>query len=200
MYCLFCSVYFCVVACIVCFILCIFVLFYVLSVLFYVFLCCFMYCLFVLCIFLLFFFLFFFSLYFCVVLCIVCFVLCIFVLLYIVCFVSFCLLFVCICVLYYCHGMANQLQLNISYHACHIDKRIAKLRHLQSHKINLTPEQSMKAQWGSRGTRCWWCSWLRHCAASRKVTDSIPYGLTGVFHWHNLCSSTRVLRPTHPLT
>ena len=63
--------------------------------LFYVFLCCFMYfCLFYvfLCCFM----------YFCVVLCIVC-------------FVSFSVLFVCICVLYYCHRVATQLQLNI-YH------------------------------------------------------------------------------------
>jgi len=43
------------------------------------------------------------SMYFCVVLCIVC-------------FVSFSVLFVCICVLYCCHRMATQLQLNISYH------------------------------------------------------------------------------------
>jgi len=41
--------------------------------------------------------------YFCVVLCIVC-------------FVSFSVLFACICVLNYCHWLANQLQLNISYH------------------------------------------------------------------------------------
>jgi len=34
----------------------------------------------------------------------------------IVCFVSFSVLFVCICVLYYCHRVATQLQLNISYH------------------------------------------------------------------------------------
>jgi hypothetical protein len=40
---------------------------------------------------------------FCVVLCIVC-------------FVSFSVLFVCICVLYDCHRVATQLQLNISYH------------------------------------------------------------------------------------
>ena len=36
--------------------------------------------------------------------------------LFIVCFVSFSVLFVCICVLYYCHRVATQLQLNISYH------------------------------------------------------------------------------------
>ena len=41
--------------------------------------------------------------YFCVVLCIVC-------------FVSFSVLFVCKCVLYYCHRVATQLQLNISHH------------------------------------------------------------------------------------
>jgi hypothetical protein len=34
----------------------------------------------------------------------------------IVCFVSFSVLFVCIRVLNYCHRMATQLQLNISYH------------------------------------------------------------------------------------
>jgi hypothetical protein len=41
---------------------------------------------------------------FCVVLCI--------------CFVSFSVLFVCKCVLYYCQRVATQLQLNISYHKC----------------------------------------------------------------------------------
>jgi hypothetical protein len=30
-----------------------------------------------------------------------------------------------------------------------------------------------------------WRSWLRHCATSRKVAGSIPYGLIGIFHWHN---------------
>jgi len=40
--------------------------------------------------------------YFCVVLCIVC-------------SVTFSVLFVCVCVLYYCHPVATQLQLNISY-------------------------------------------------------------------------------------
>jgi len=40
--------------------------------------------------------------YFCVVLCIVC-------------FVSFSVLFVCICVLHDCHQVATQLRLNLSY-------------------------------------------------------------------------------------
>jgi hypothetical protein len=30
--------------------------------------------------------------------------------------VSFSVLFVCVCVLYYCHRVATQLQLNISHH------------------------------------------------------------------------------------
>jgi hypothetical protein len=34
-----------------------------------------------------------------------------------ICFVSFCVLFMCKCVLYYCHRVATQMQLtNISYH------------------------------------------------------------------------------------
>ena len=49
---------------------------------------------------------------FCVVLCIIC-------------FVSFCVLCVCKCVLYFCHRVRTQLQLNISYTisyhiSCHI--------------------------------------------------------------------------------
>jgi hypothetical protein len=34
----------------------------------------------------------------------------------IVCFVSLSVLFACICVLYYCHRVATEYQLNISYH------------------------------------------------------------------------------------
>jgi hypothetical protein len=45
---------------------------------------------------------------------------CIFCVLCIVCFVSFSVLFVCICVLYYCHLVATQLQLNISYYISYI--------------------------------------------------------------------------------
>jgi hypothetical protein len=45
--------------------------------------------------------------YFCVVLCIVC-------------FVTFPVLFVCICVLNYCHRVATPLQLNISYHISNV--------------------------------------------------------------------------------
>jgi len=36
---------------------------------------------------------------------------------------SFSVLFVCICVLYYCHRVATQLQLNISYHTISYKKK-----------------------------------------------------------------------------
>jgi hypothetical protein len=35
---------------------------------------------------------------------------------------------------------------------------------------------------GLRVARCWWRSWLRHCATSRKVAGSIPDVITGIFH------------------
>jgi hypothetical protein len=105
-----------------CVVLCIFMLWYV-------FLCWSMYFYVVVCIFVLFYLFLFSSMYFCVVLCIFilwyvflccsmyllccgmyfCVVLCI------VCFVSFSVFFVRMCVLYYCHRVAAQLQLNISY-------------------------------------------------------------------------------------
>jgi len=31
------------------------------------------------------------------------------------------------------------------------------------------------------GARCWWRSWLRHCATSRKVAGSIPDYVIGIF-------------------
>ena len=66
--------------------------------------------------------------YFCVVLCIVC-------------FVSFSVLFAC--VLIYCHRVATQFQLNISYHI--------KFR-VRFAKVKFTLEKAMKAQRGSTGT------------------------------------------------
>ena len=46
--------------------------------------------------------------------------------------------------------------------------------------------------WG--GTR--WCSWLRHCARSRKVTGSIPDGVITIFHCHNPSGRTMALGTT----
>jgi hypothetical protein len=44
-----------------------------------------------------------------------------------------------------------------------------------------------------------WRCWLRHCAISRKVADSIPDGVTGIFHSHNLSGRTMALELTQPL-
>jgi hypothetical protein len=33
-----------------------------------------------------------------------------------------------------------------------------------------------------------WHSWLMHCATSRTVAGSIPDGVIGIFHWHNLAA------------
>jgi hypothetical protein len=35
--------------------------------------------------------------------------------------------------------------------------------------------------------------WLRHCATNRKVAGSIPDGVFGIFHWHNLSGRTMTL-------
>jgi hypothetical protein len=43
------------------------------------------------------------------------------------------------------------------------------------------------------GARCWWRSWLKHCATSRKVADPIPDGVIGIFHWHNSSDRTIAL-------
>jgi hypothetical protein len=43
------------------------------------------------------------------------------------------------------------------------------------------------------GARCWWRSWWRHCATSRKVAGSIPDGVIGIFHWHNSSGRTMAL-------
>jgi len=45
-----------------------------------------------------------------------------------------------------------------------------------------------------------WHSWLRHCATSREVAGSIPDGVIGIFHWHNLSGCTMTLGSTQPLT
>jgi hypothetical protein len=59
--------------------------------------------------------------------------------------------------------------------------------------INL--QTSTKTGWGT-----WWCSWLRHCATSRKVASSIPDDAIVIFHWHNPSGRTMALGSTQPLT
>ena len=48
--------------------------------------------------------------------------------------------------------------------------------------------------------RCWWRSWLRHCATSRKVAGSIPDCVIENFHWHNTSGRTMALELTQDLT
>jgi hypothetical protein len=50
------------------------------------------------------------------------------------------------------------------------------------------------------GARCWWRSWLRHCATSQKVAGSIPEGVIGIFRLHNPSGRTMALGLTQPLT
>jgi hypothetical protein len=45
-----------------------------------------------------------------------------------------------------------------------------------------------------------WRSWLRHCATSLEVADSIPDGVIGTFDWHNPSGRTITLGLTEPLT
>jgi len=48
--------------------------------------------------------------------------------------------------------------------------------------------------------RCWWRSWLRHCATRRKVACSISDGFIENFHWHNPSDRTMLLGLTQSLT
>ena len=53
------------------------------------------------------------------------------------------------------------------------------LNSLKSLKCQLLPFTQQYTYF--RGAR--WCSWLRHCATSRRVEGSIPDGITGIFRW-----------------
>jgi hypothetical protein len=45
-----------------------------------------------------------------------------------------------------------------------------------------------------------WRSWLRHCAARRKVAGSIPSGVIVIFNWFNPSGRTVALGSTQTLT
>jgi hypothetical protein len=45
-----------------------------------------------------------------------------------------------------------------------------------------------------------WCSWLQHCATSRKVAGSIPERVFGIFNQLKFSSPIMVLGLTQPLT
>jgi len=100
---------------------------------------------------------------FCVVLCIFCVGPCIFVLFYvflccsmyfcIVCFVSLSVLFVYICVVNYCHRVATQLQLNISYHiiSYHIQFTPTKAGYSLTNQMSINSSLRL---WVSHADRC----------------------------------------------
>jgi hypothetical protein len=46
----------------------------------------------------------------------------------------------------------------------------------------------------------WWCSRLRHCATSWKVTDLVPDGIIRIFHSLNPSSGAMALGLTEPIT
>ena len=85
----------------------------------------------------------------------------------IVCFVSFSVLFVCICVLYYCYRVATQLQLNISYYSAQffqISERAFALGSFPffslctSGKSNMQLKMSVQYWWNGtdRGKQQYW--------------------------------------------
>ena len=88
----------------------------------------------------------------------------------------------------------------------HIMNKLKRLTHSCATDLKLQNMQDMIFMiticldhlWCDRGTR--WRSWLRHCAASRKVVGSIPDGVIGIFHWHNPSGRTMALVLTQPLT
>jgi hypothetical protein len=41
----------------------------------------------------------------------------------------------------------------------------------------------------------WGTQRLKHCATSRKDAGSIPYGVTGSFHWHNPTVAPGLIQP-----
>jgi hypothetical protein len=49
-----------------------------------------------------------------------------------------------------------------------------------THRPPSTPQEIFLVLISVGDTR--WGSWLRHCATSRKVAGSIPYGIIGIFH------------------
>jgi hypothetical protein len=63
-----------------------------------------------------------------------------------VCFVTYPVLFVCICVLNNCHRVATQLQLNISYHKTSEDKMAILILMYSSHRaLNKWKEASVSS-------------------------------------------------------
>jgi hypothetical protein len=51
----------------------------------------------------------------------------------------------------------------------------------------------------TQGARCWWRSWLRHCATNRKVIGPIPEGVIENLDSHNPSGRIMAMGSTQPL-
>jgi len=65
--------------------------------------------------------------------------------------------------------------------------------HIAMH-VNFLKLQNTILHWATQG-----CSCLRHYAIRQKVADSIPNGVTEIFHWLKPSGCTIALRSTQPL-
>ena len=82
---------------------------------------------------------------------------------------------------------------HISGQSTHEGGKVVSLRHRQPLPSGNIPGTHFC--WGTR-----YPSWLRHWATSRKVAGSIPDGVIGIFHLHNLFGRAIILGLTQPLT
>jgi hypothetical protein len=75
---------------------------------------------------------------------------------------------------------------NIPYGNCgeqsDFDLVFSELRAEQSTEHRAHSVNNSHSYINTPGARCWWRSWLRNCATSRKVTGSIADGVTRIFH------------------
>ena len=60
------------------------------------------------------------------------------------------------------------------------------------------PRNNLSTTWYFQGTAV--AQWLKCCSNNRKIADSMPASVIGIFHWHNPSDRTMALGSTHPLT
>jgi hypothetical protein len=101
-----------------------------------------------------------------------------------------------------CEATAFQIELLTHLRARHRERVLMRLSPVSGYNMSKIGTKSLALlnydilnDWGTR-----WCSWLRHCATSRKVASSITDSVTGIFHWHNPSGRTMALGLTLPLT
>ena len=70
----------------------------------------------------------------------------------------------------------------------------------RAHCLILSSLQRWQTGRRLRNYLAWWRSWLRHLITTRKVVGSIPDGVIGIIHWHNLSCRHMTLMSTQTLT